>query len=109
MMKLIEEPFNPEEKCKTLEDQSNFYTVLLFVLIRIWARYFVEYVVLGVLLVLLSVLSFLYVVRLIIKFIKNKREIENYKRRLIFLYLRLLFNGILVGMSLYYSISSIQD
>lgn len=109
MKSFLKESFHFDEKWEKLEDQSNFYTVLLFVLIRIWERYFGEYVVFGVLLALLSIINFIYAVRLIRIFINNKRKIENYKRRLIFLYFRLLFNGILVSLALYSSILSFQN
>ncbi len=98
-----------EEKFKKKESMTNIITVLLFIGMSFYRRYYVEYYFLGIIITCLSAVNFAYVFYLLIKFQKYKIEFLEVKKRRFFLIARLIANFCFVFMTLYILYSSYNN
>jgi len=86
---------------KKKESISNTITVILYIFLFLYRKHFTDFSLLAFSIILVGSINFIYVLSLLLKFIRNRENIGSFVKRRNFLIIRLLANLGFIGIAFY--------
>lgn len=87
---------------KKKESISNVTTVILYIVLFLYRKHFTEFSFLAYAVILVGSINFIYVLNVLLQFLKNKENRTSYVKRRNYLIIRLLANLVFVWIALEY-------